>query len=122
MRFSPDLEAFRVQIPPYVSVPGDTYGIFEIPYKTVLLLVMACDASEEAPVSAAAWEHASVSLPNRCPTWEEMCFVKSLFWDEDETVMQFHPRRCEHMSTQSYCLHLWKKFGVNHELPPKELV
>lgn len=37
------------------------------------------------------WEHVSVSLNNRCPTWEEMCMVKDIFWGEDECVIQFHP-------------------------------
>lgn len=37
------------------------------------------------------WEHVSVSLSNRCPTWEEMCMVKDIFWGEDECVIQFHP-------------------------------
>jgi hypothetical protein len=25
------------------------------------------------------WEHVSVSLANRCPTWDEMCFIKGVF-------------------------------------------
>lgn len=33
------------------------------------------------------WEHVSVSLSNRCPTWEEMCMVKDIFWGEDECVI-----------------------------------
>ena len=27
------------------------------------------------------WEHVSVSLARRCPTWEEMCMVKDIFWE-----------------------------------------
>ena len=29
------------------------------------------------------WEHVSVSLARRCPTWEEMCMVKDIFWGEE---------------------------------------
>ena len=25
------------------------------------------------------WDHVSVSLADRCPTWAEMCFIKDLF-------------------------------------------
>ena len=28
---------------------------------------------------AGGWEHVSVSLRNRCPTWDEMCLVKDIF-------------------------------------------
>jgi len=39
------------------------------------------------------WEHVSVSVVNkqRCPTWDEMCFVKSVFWSPEDTVIQYHP-------------------------------
>lgn len=68
------------------------------------------------------WEHVSVSHPDRCPTWEEMAEIKSLFWRDDETVLQFHPRRSEYVNTHNYCLHLWKHAGVDHELPPAWMV
>lgn len=32
---------------------------------------------------AGGWEHVSVSLRNRCPTWDEMCLVKDIFWRDD---------------------------------------
>ena len=32
------------------------------------------------------WEHVSVSLARRCPTWEEMCMIKDLF-------VEYHPPR-----------------------------
>ena len=37
------------------------------------------------------WDHISVSLPNRTPTWKEMCFIKDLFFEPEETVIQYHP-------------------------------
>ena len=39
------------------------------------------------------WDHVSVSVAGRCPTWLEMCFVKSLFWDDEDTVIQYRERR-----------------------------
>lgn len=68
------------------------------------------------------WEHVSVSCSNRCPTWDEMCKVKWLFWDDSETVLQFHPAKKDYVNQHPFCLHLWKKIGENAELPPKEFV
>lgn len=68
------------------------------------------------------WEHVSVSCADRCPTWDEMCRVKAVFWGEDETVLQFHPRDAEYINHHPFCLHLWKEAGKNHRLPPSSLV
>ena len=70
------------------------------------------------------WEHVSVSIPVRCPTWEEMAFVKSLFRDPDDLVVQLHPPESEYVNNHQYCLHLWRKCGTNDfcELPPTILV
>ena len=71
---------------------------------------------------AGGWEHVSVSLRNRCPTWDEMCLVKDIFWRDDECVVQFHPPKNEYINVHPYCLHLWKKIGEKTDLPPKELI
>lgn len=62
------------------------------------------------------WEHVSASLPDRCPTWDEMCVIKSLFWDDEDCVMQLHPPRSQWISNHPYCLHLWRPTGV-HPIP-----
>ena len=49
-----------------------------------------------------------------------MCKVKDLFWGEEETVLQFHPRKSEYVNAHPRCLHLWKQVGVDVKLPPKE--
>lgn len=54
------------------------------------------------------WEHVSVSLPDQCPSWELMCKVKSLFWDDEDCVMQLHPPRSQWVNNHSFCLHLWR--------------
>lgn len=64
------------------------------------------------------WEHVSVSLPGRCPTWEEMCKVKALFWDDEDCVMQLHPPRSEWVNNHRFCLHLWRPIGVEIPRPP----
>lgn len=54
------------------------------------------------------WEHVSVSRPDRCPTWEEMCAVKDMFWADDECVMQLHPPKADYRNLHQFCLHLWR--------------
>lgn len=68
------------------------------------------------------WDHVSVSLPDRCPTWEEMDKVKRAFFDRDELVMQIHPAEADHISMHPYCLHLWRPHRCSIPLPPKIMV
>ncbi len=68
------------------------------------------------------WEHVSVSLPNRCPTWEEMCVIKAMFWDDDDCVVQFHPPRSEYVNNHPYCLHLWRPVHEVVPMPPSIMV
>ena len=63
------------------------------------------------------WEHVSVSLPDRCPHWDEMCFVKSLFWDPSDLVVQFHPPADLYVNNHPHTLHLWRKAGDNDWVP-----
>jgi len=68
------------------------------------------------------WEHVSISLQNRCPNWIEMCFVKNLFWDEEEAVMQLHPPKSDYVNIAKTCLHLWKPINAQIPLPPSIMV
>ncbi len=116
MKLDPRLEQWRQQNPPWSSPAHAPYGLFHVPFRSAELKVICCDGLETG------WDHVSVSLPNRCPNWLEMSFVKTLFWDETDTVLQFHPKRSAYVDIHPHCLHLWKKFGVEHELPPEALV
>lgn len=69
-----------------------------------------------------AWEHVSVSLPNRCPTWAEMCAIKDLFWDESDCVVQYHPPKRDWVNNHPYCLHLWRPVGQEIQRPPSLMV
>jgi hypothetical protein len=70
------------------------------------------------------WEHVSITLPlcNRCPTWEEMCIIKNIFWDETDCVVQYHPSKDDYISNHNYCLHLWKMVNKEFDKPPKIMV
>ena len=61
------------------------------------------------------FEHLSVSTPVKCPTWEQMCFMKDIFWSEEEVCMQLHPKKSEYVNNMPYCLHIWKP--INQEIP-----
>ncbi len=88
------------------------------------LRIMASDGKDWPPeFGPVAWEHVSVSLANRCPTWGEMDFVKSGFWEPEETVIQLHVPRSQHLNFHPNCLHLWRPLGgVEIPLPPPETV
>lgn len=64
------------------------------------------------------WDHVSASLPDRCPTWDEMEHVKRLFFREAETAMQLHVPPEDHVDCHPYCLHLWRPHDAEIPRPP----
>jgi len=120
MRNEPNLrvEKFRDNSNPNMkSSYGVNWGWFTIIRLGARLRVMSSGVGEDY-----GWEHVSVSLYNRCPTWDEMAFIKNLFWREDETVIQFHPKKSRYKNEMPFCLHLWRRIGQEYELPPDECV
>ncbi len=64
------------------------------------------------------WEHVSVTINrNRTPSWEVMSYVKSIFWDDEDTVIQIHPPKSEYVNHHPNCLHLWKPINFKIPLP-----
>jgi hypothetical protein len=120
MRFSPELEKYRIQTGPYGSHYFEPFGAFRIPGPCSRELHVIASSGDEA--LGILWEHVSVSLPNRCPNWPEMCHIKSLFWDDEETVMQLHPPKSRWINNHSYCLHMWRPLNQEIPLPPDETV
>lgn len=98
---------------------GDDYGWFEVPTKRngPVLRIQVSPGFE-----AGGWEHASISLAFRCPTWEEMCLVKDLIWNDEDTVVQFHPPKSDYVNLMPFCLHLWRWTGGEFPRPAKILV
>lgn len=68
------------------------------------------------------WDHVSVSYNDRCLTWEEMCIVKDIFFQEEECAIQYHPPKSEYVNNHPYVLHLWKPQGEYIPRPPMHLV
>ena len=95
-------------------------GVFSILIKNKctgevrLLHVIASDGED--------WEHVSVSLPDRCPVWEEMRIMKDLFWGDEDTVIQIHPPKSDYVNNHQYCLHLWRPTKRDIPLPPSAMV
>ena len=96
-------------------------GAFNIPYPSTkkiqtqdTLFVVASDQC--------GWDHISVSTLGRCPTWNEMNYVKNLFWDAEETVIQYHPPTSKYINNHPNVLHMWKPQGVVVPMPPEEYV
>lgn len=89
-------------------------GFFLVPFQLQILRCLISDGE--------GWEHVSVSLKHRCPNWEEMCFVKSVFFDAEECVMQLHPPQSEWVNNHPNCLHLWRPVETAIPKPPQILV
>lgn len=68
------------------------------------------------------WDHVSVSHPNRCCTWEEMCLVKDIFWEPEDWVVQYHPAKSKYKNIYPYTLHLWKPQNKELPIPPSYMV
>lgn len=68
------------------------------------------------------WDHVSVSLANRTPTWDEMEVVKRLYFEPHETAMQLHVPPNDHVNVHPYCLHLWRPQVGLIPRPPNHMV
>lgn len=113
-------EKYRLTTGPLPSNSCDgNNGLFIFNYKKKnKLLIIRCIASD-----GEQWEHVSVTLQvQRCPTWDEMCFVKSIFWDDADMVIQYHPPEKNYVNFHKYCLHLWRPIGKILPMPPSNLV
>jgi hypothetical protein len=115
--FDKFVEAGRIREGHYASEPGNRYGVFRLACarngRASEFLIMVNDAWRDSEW----WEHVSVSHRDRTPTWEEMCWVKDLFWSEDEVVVQYHPAKRDYVNCHPNCLHMWRPAGRKGKLP-----
>lgn len=110
-------------------IEGDHHGgVFVIPGPcgNKLSIIMS-DGSDwhDAGLEGTSWEHVSVKAFGgqgwRVPNWKEMCFVKDMFWTEEECVVQYHPPKIDYVNDHAAVLHLWRcKDGF--PTPPKVCV
>lgn len=99
----------------FYRTKGDSKnGVFKVYVNGRSFLVIASNGG--------GWEHVSVSPCSRkrqsCPTWEEMCEIKDLFFEAEERVVQYHPPKSEYVNQHPYCLHLWRPLAEDMPFPP----
>lgn len=105
----------------FSSTPADGFNgafQFSIPGEARKICIIASDGF--------GWRHVSVSFghaSSKTPSWEVMCYVKDLFWDEEDVVVQFHPKKSEYVNFSQGCLHLWQcTNGSVQPTPPSWMV
>lgn len=100
----------------------DSYGFtgafqFRVQGENRSVFVIASDGE--------GWQHVSVSFGRvpGTPSWDVMCQVKDLFWNDEDAVIQFHPKKSEYVNNHKGCLHLWRCIdGRETPTPPKIMV
>lgn len=97
-----------------VPVQSDGFACHVVGPRAVLLKVICSWGM--------GWDHVSVSLESRCPSWAEMCWVKDLFFKPEECVVQYHPPESTYKHLHPYCLHLWRPQGAEIPMPSTEMV
>lgn len=108
-------ERYRMRVDGDSWAVGTNNGAFRAPSPEgpfTLHVVVSCGGG---------WDHVSVSLPNRTPTWREMCAVKDLFFRDDEVAMQLHPAKADYVNCHEFCLHIFRpqteveRMALTHE-------
>ena len=110
---------WRIGIPDVVKFKSGElderrHGAFVVDRNGYLLHILAS--------SGGGWDHVSVSLSNRTPTWEEMEWVKRTFFKDSETAMQLHVPPGDHINNHPFVLHLWRPHLKPIPMPPKSYV
>lgn len=100
----------------YGNIGDETCGAFLVP-STIDGAALRIVASSDG-----GWDHVSMSRKNRCPNWIEMEQIKRLFFEDDETAVQFHVPPSDHISVHPNCLHLWRPQDEVLPRPPEWMV
>lgn len=98
------------------SLPGDRCGAFFIrrpPVGPTFKVIVG---------DGLGWDHVSVSLRKRIPTWDEMAWIKSLFFEPEECALEYHPPASSYVNTCGQCLHLWRPQNEPIPMPPVGMV
>lgn len=110
---------------------GITYGMAVLSGPTGRELMVQFSAGD-------GWEHVSASVvrlkphkpgtqsgtikpTGKIPNWDEMSFLKGIFWDPEDCVVQYHPPESEYVNFLNV-LHLWRPIDVDLPRPPAILV
>ena len=119
MRNLKELDRFRDKHPYWPQT--ETSGTFKVMVNQRSFLVLASvDNTDEGGM----WEHISVMPKNqkRCPTWDEMCAIKNMFFQPEEECVEFHPKESEYVNCSKYCLHIWRPVAGKLNSPYEKFV
>lgn len=123
---TPEIDRWRIRtwkVREYFgSIGGASFGYFEIPSPEKGTLRVLATHGDSGEGEEYAWDHVSVSLDKRIPTYGEMCWIKDLFFHDTETVVQYHVPKEDHVNFHPYCLHLWRPTVKDLPRPPSILV
>lgn len=120
------LETHRVLEGPLASDRSSgNNGAFDILYNDALLGVIAA--------CGRGWDHVNVhtlvpfrgnyaEYMRRTPTWDEMDYVRKLFFRGDEWVIQYHPPASKYINKHSHTLHMWRPQDEAVPTPPAWMV
>lgn len=115
-------------------IAGHMAGQFIIPGAVSKwdLFCMVHDGREDdgTPIASEPWEHVSVTArlqhggykKARIPFYEEMRYVKSIFWEPHEVVMELHVAESDHVNMTDTVLHLWRPLAASIPTPPRFFV
>ena len=88
---------------------GSIHVRYAIPIKEGKVRTFECIASIHKRPGNCDLEHVSVKGPKDTPRWETMCVIKDLFWDDEDEVIQYHPKKSEYVNMHKNVLHLWRE-------------
>lgn len=123
MKAKPDCRLKKARIRTGQMASPDSFGntgtfLFERDGRTSLRVV-ASDGTNDDGSICVPWEHVSISCQTRTPKWDEMCWVKDIFWEPSECVIQFHPPKSVYVNAHPNCLHLWMPLEFDIPTPPE---
>lgn len=114
-------ESDRVKTGDFATTERDgNNGLFLIPCGSDLIQCIVSDGL--------GWEHVSVTVRVKgrqkyeIPTWEIMCWMKEVYWDDEDVVVQYHPKKSEYVNNHPYVLHLWRPTELVLPVPDSLLV
>lgn len=108
------LDAYRVNHPFLKEEDGfHTFKVM-VGQRSFMVIASVDDCGEDG-----IWEHVSVTPKNqkRCPTWEEMCAIKDMFFEPEEECVEFHPKHSEYINMHENCLHIWRPVNRTLTMP-----
>lgn len=116
-------ERYKTPHPVPELINPESMGYYEIPHYQdqgfcFYVLTVVANGWEQTVVTV----RVKASRSTRCPTWEEMCFIKNLFWHPEDCVMQLHPPASDYVNNHPYALHLWKPINQTIPRPPSSMV